>query len=361
MTRRLDVCSSVPSEGPEPPAMSSARRSRTSLYAIFFPVATVMLGVPASAQEKKIQASSASVEEARERFGKGVQLYREGSLEAALAEFEKAAQLAPSYRLHYNIAQVQYELHNYVGAMRAFRRYLAQGGEQITGDRRAKVEAEIAELEGRVAHLAVNTNVPGAVIAVDEVRVGMAPLNGAVLINPGVRRVSALKPGHLPATVTVTAAGGERIDVALELAPTTSPDSGRVVLPLSAVPDLAVATPAPPPPRIKTWLSILTTATLAAGAGGFALLARKAEGEFEAELNRVPNTRSTIEDARSRMVNYAALTDALTVGSLVAGGVALYLGLSEGRPASKEVGARPRRPGISLSPTPGGLQAIGRF
>ena len=93
-------------------------------------------------------------------------------------------------------------------------------------------------------------------------------------------------------------------------------------------------------------------ATLAAGAGGFALLTRKAEGEFETELSRVPNTRSTIEDARSRMVTYAALTDALTVGSLVAGGVALYLGLSEGRPASKEVAARPRRPGISLSPTP---------
>ena len=197
----------------------------------FLPVATVLLAAPASAQEKKVQASSASVEEARERFGKGVELYREGSLEAALAEFEKAAQLAPSYRLHYNIAQVQYELHNYVGAMRAYRRYLSQGGEQVTGDRRAKVEAEIAELEGRVAHLAVNTNVPGAVIAVDEVRVGMAPLNGAVLINPGVRRVSALKPGHLPATVTVTAAGGERIDVALDLAAVTSPDSGRVVLP----------------------------------------------------------------------------------------------------------------------------------
>jgi hypothetical protein len=133
-----------------------------------------------------------------------------------------------------------------------------------------------------------------------------------------------------------------------------------VVLPVSAVPDLAVATPAPPPPRIKTWLTILTTATLAAGAGGFALLTRKAQGDFEGELNRVPNTRSTIEDARSRMVTFAAVTDALTVGSLVAGGVALYLGLSEGR-TSREVAARARRPGISLAPTPRGLQAIGRF
>ena len=69
--------------------------------------------------------SPAAVAEAREQFTRGLRLYREGSLEASLAELEKAVELAPSYRLQYNIGQVQFELGNYVAAMHAFRRYLA--------------------------------------------------------------------------------------------------------------------------------------------------------------------------------------------------------------------------------------------
>src|SRR5262245_55283292 len=76
-------------------------------------------------------AAPSPTDEARERFGRGVQLFHEGSLEAALAEFQKAHQLAPNYRLHYNIAQVQYELHNFVEALRSFWKYLAQGGSEI--------------------------------------------------------------------------------------------------------------------------------------------------------------------------------------------------------------------------------------
>src|SRR5688572_7180331 len=99
------------------------------------------------------------VEEARQRFQKGVQLFKEWSFEAALAEFRKAYQLAPSYRVLYNIAQVHYELKNYVDALKAFRQYLNEGAGDVAPDRRAQVEAEIRKLEGRVGYIEVIANV----------------------------------------------------------------------------------------------------------------------------------------------------------------------------------------------------------
>jgi hypothetical protein len=319
---------------------------------------SVVLFVPwARAEEARIPDDRGSVSEARERFAKGVKLYREGSLEASLAEFEKAAQLAPSYRLQYNIAQVQYELHNYVAAMRAFRRYLAYGGEQIPSERRTKVQGEIAELEARVAQITVRTNVPGATIAIDEIRAGTAPLARPLWINPGVRRVSALKPGYLPATVTVTAAGGEQLDVSLELPSMSAPVAAVAAVAAPPVADLRAARPpadeAPARPRLKTWLSLLTTGALAATTGGFALLTRQAHRDFERELGRIPTTRGAIEDNRLRMVTFAAVTDALAVGTVIAGGVAIYMGVTEGRSS--------REPSLAVGPTLSGLQARGRF
>ncbi len=311
------------------------------------------LAAPAWAQERK--ASDADISEARARFGRGVQLYREGSLEAALAEFEKANQLAPSYRLQYNIGQVHYELHDYVSALRAYRLYLRGGGDEISADRRSKVQGDIDDLEGRVAQVMVKTNVSGAVIAVDDVRTGAAPLRQPLLINPGVRRVSASKAGYLPVSVTVTAASGERMEVSLELGDlSVAGRAGAGGRPL----DLTAA-PAPRP-RIKTWLTLLTTGALAATTGAFALLTREAHADFDQQLARIPNTRTSIEDARSRMVTFAAVTDALAAGTLVAGAVSLYVGLTEGRDPAAPVNAR-KRVEVSLAPGAGGLQAVGRF
>ena len=74
------------------------------------------------------------------RFQQGVELYREGSYEGALAEFRKAYQISPSYRVLYNIAQTQYALHDYVGAYRSLAQYTTEGLGDITPERRAQVD-----------------------------------------------------------------------------------------------------------------------------------------------------------------------------------------------------------------------------
>src|SRR5512145_1254691 len=51
--------------------------------------------------------SGSAVEEASQRFQRAVKLYRERSFDAALAEFNRAYELSPDYRVLYNLGQVQ--------------------------------------------------------------------------------------------------------------------------------------------------------------------------------------------------------------------------------------------------------------
>ena len=106
---------------------------------------------------------------------------------------------------------------------------------------------------------------------------------------------------------------------------------------------------------------MLATGVLAAAAGGFAILTHRAHGELERKLERNPDSRVALEDAGLRIATFAAITGALGVGTLVAGGVAVHYGLSEGLPAPS---ARPpARRGLQLSfgAKPGALLATGRF
>jgi hypothetical protein len=304
-------------------------------------------------------AAPSATDEARERFGRGVQLFHEGSLEAALAEFQKAHQLAPNYRLHYNIAQVQYELHNFVEALRSFWKYLAQGGGEIPADRRQQVEGEIKKLEKRVGYVTITTNVSGAQISVDGVPMGISPFTAPVLVNPGSRRVSANKAGYLPAVSTLTAAGGEKLALTLNL---MEGSVGAAALAARPSPFGEVHGGASAGGRTRTWISLAATGALVVSAAAFAFVTRDAEDEFEMELARIPNTRETIDDARGRMKRYAAVTDALAAAAVVGAACTIYFALTEDGPRLERAGAPPDgKTRLTLSPTPGGLQLGGRF
>jgi hypothetical protein len=319
----------------------------------------------ARAAAPSLPASSKSpVEEARERFSRGVQLFHEGSFEASLAEFQKAYQLAPSYRLHYNIAQVQYELHDYVESLRAFWKYLAQGGNEVAPARRSEVEAEIKKLEKRVGFLSITSSVDGAQIAVDGVPMGISPFSVPVLVNPGSRRVTATKAGFVPAQSTITAAGGERLQVALQLSP--HPTLGGINL----LPRPSPFGDAESAGARRTWISLGVAGALALGTAVSAILAQNAETNFERELARVPNTRASIDDARTSMKRYAAVTDVLLGATAVASAVTIYFAVQEldGFGGERAQGGGPksprapqRRPALAVSPAVGGLTVWGHF
>jgi len=299
-----------------------------------------------------------AVDEARLRFQKGVQLFKEWSFEAALAEFRKAYQLAPSYRVLYNIAQVHYELKNYVDALKAFRQYLNEGAADVAPDRRLQVEAEIRKLEGRVGYIEVVANVDTAQVAIDDVPVGILPMKAPILVNPGVRRVSVTKPGFGTTARNVTIAGGDHAQVQIEMNEAVASRPQRDEAGKKGQPKYELRER----PRTAMWISLAATGAFTVGAGVFALLAQDAKRDFEQQLGVFPSTRADIDEARSTMVRHAAITDGLAAAAVVSGGFTLFFALSSVGsreiPTATSPAATPR---VSFSPTLGGVAAVGSF
>ncbi len=174
------------------------------------------LGARVEAQEPGAQA------EARARFERGVALFDEGRLDAALAELEQAYRLAPHYAVHFNLGQVHARLGHAVEAVEAFERYLAEGGDRVPAERRARAERELAVQRERIASLLIEVNVEGATISVNGSVVARAPLAAPIRVAVGDQLVAVSAGGYEPQQRRVTVAGGVTETVRFTLAETGS-------------------------------------------------------------------------------------------------------------------------------------------
>src|SRR3954465_9847176 len=108
-------------------------------------LATLSLGLaPVCAHAET--PTAASVEEARQHYKRGVDLYGEANYTAALIEFRRAYEIAPNFSVLYNIGQIHYQLHDYADSLRTFQAYLSEGGNKVPSARRTEVEREVAYL-----------------------------------------------------------------------------------------------------------------------------------------------------------------------------------------------------------------------
>jgi PEGA domain/Tetratricopeptide repeat len=299
--------------------------------------------------------SPADVEAARAYYRRGVELYEARRYAEALIELERAESLAPTYRLHYDMALVQRQLGDAAGALRSFRSYL-EAGDVLPAARRAEVERAIAELTARVASVTVTANVPGAEIAVDDHVEGTTPLATALTLNPGSHRVRASKVGFRPETKTLEVVGGDRIDQPFSLeemtppAPTPPPTSTETPAAPPAPPPPSPAPPAEAPPlatsaeppssgerRAPTWIGWAATGALAAGAVATGIAALAESRTLSSDVEDHPSAPDVIHSAHASTVGLAAASDILTGTAVVAAGITLYATLASHRHASPPV------------------------
>ena len=166
------------------------------------------------------EPSKADMAEAQRRFQEATELYeQDNNLAGALAEFRRAYNLAPNYKVLYNIGQLCYLLQDYPCALNSFSRYLREGGAEVPGTRREEVSRDVSRLQGRVAKLRIVSNRPGAEVVVDNVRVGRTPLDAPVMVGAGRPQVRVTLAGHAPFTRVVEVASMETATVEVELVP----------------------------------------------------------------------------------------------------------------------------------------------
>ncbi len=320
--------------------------------------AAVVFGLPGGAFARPADGTA----EADARFRRGVELYKETDYGAALTEFRRAYALAPAYQVLYNVAGACYQLRDYACALRAFERYLTDGGAQIAADRRAEVERDIAVLRGRVVTVALSTSVPDVEIAVDDVPVGRTPLAEPLLMSAGRRRIVAAAAGRPAVTRVIDVAGGDRVELSLEIPDAHAQQAvsagPRLVAPSREQPRVAKDR-APRRERSVPVLPWIATGALAAGAAVTGVLALGASSDLDTELGAFPGDAPAIERERTRTATLALTADLLAGAAVIAGGVALYLTVAGG--PARPGGAHASSPSIRAAIAPSSFRLLCAF
>lgn len=311
-------------------------------------------GAPAA--EPASPPNEASVQEASQRYDRGLKLYAEGDYSLAVIEFERAYELVPDYRVLYNIGQVRIQLANYARARRALEQYLKEGGERVSPERKQAVENDLDMLASRTGTLAVNVNVPGAEIFVDDVVVGQSPLAEPLLVDAGEHRLSARKPGYHPRAAQVTLAGRDALSVKLELEKIPT-ESQRIIVQQRESDSNREAW------MWGSWTAAGVFAIVSGVTGGLGI---KAASELDDKRADPTATRSELDSSSRRARTLLLAADVFGGLAIATGGVALYFTLSGGSEseAGKEPAPAPGKPvakQVGLSLRPGWVGVTGTY
>jgi tetratricopeptide (TPR) repeat protein len=236
----------------------------------------------------KPSAEDARTEEARARFRRGAQLYREARYREAIAEFQAAYRIKPSGILHFNVGQAQEKLGETSAALASYEAYLR---EEPNAPNRETVQRAIANLKAR----------PGA---------------DAVAPSPPPGTAAAVAPASPPSAAP---AAGSRPDGTASLA------ASPAVLP----PEATRPVPAPRPVERKSWMAPIIlggVAVVAAGAG--ALMGVQAKNAQD-QLLAGAASRSQADSLAKKAQNSATAANVLygvAGASVLAGGAVLVFG-----------------------------------
>ncbi|AKT41623.1 PEGA domain-containing protein [Chondromyces crocatus] len=303
---------------------------------------------PSSPPREPVVRAESELARAREHFQRGVEFAESGQLQEALDSFQSAYDLQPAYPILYNIGQVSRHIGDPARSLRAFERYLAEGGVKIDGDRHAEVVAAVAALRLQVA--TVRLQAPsGATLSVDGAPLGSAPLRDPVVLNPGTHRFRAELPDAPPIERSLHVRAAHTTDVTLER-PSPRP---------------ATPPPAQPPPIERSsplWIGWALTGTLAAAATatGIASIvtAVKLSDTPYAGPDRRPHPDASAATLGARLDTLAVTTDILLAATAASLGVTLVLSLTAPSPRAP---VPPEAPRVSLGVAPGHLVLTGTF
>lgn len=287
----------------------------------------------AGGEASEAKPSAEAVERAGHHFERGLQLYNDAEYRLALIEFERAYQLVPNYRVKYNIAQVSIQIGRYANALRALEDYLEEGGDKISAERRAQVESDLQMLAGRTARLTITSNVEGAEIMVDDTVVAKTPLTEKLLIDAGEHRLTVSHRGYQPRRQELTLAGGDDMELQLDLTPIKKEDPVVIVkqVPGQTKPrDRGVREDGFPYVAVG-WT---TTGALAIGAVVTGIVGLTAKDELDSLAGGAEpdqdseQVRQEMDAAQKKARDWFLASDILTGAAVAAGVASLYFTLT---------------------------------
>jgi hypothetical protein len=288
--------------------------------------------VPAAAPSAGSVSPQAKAE-AEHHFKRGLELFDDDDFQGARIEFARAYQLVPNFRVLFNLGQVNFQLQDYVAALHAFEKYLADGGDAVTRERRDEVDRDVAKLRSRVATVTVSAT-PGAVITLDGALAGTAPLSAPLQVSAGKRVFRALVPSRTPVEKTLDLAGGDsaRIELLVEEPKTT-------VSSVSSEP-----TPSAPESSKAPWALWGVAGAFAVGTAVTGVLAMNASSSAS-DIKSSGGSFADYQNTEQRMRTFSITTDIVGAATIVIAGLALYFTVANG---SKKTGSTALAPRVAF-------------
>jgi len=305
-------------------------------------------------------------EKARTHFRAGVNYMQDpdgARYEEAYREFRAAYTESASWKILGNLGISAMKLERDGEAIEAFRKYLAEGGDQVAPDERKQFERDLQTLEASVVTVKVVSQPPGAAF-IDE----RVPVSGEPVVNryePSEQWVTAgIRPGHH--RMTAKLAGYEDTKWEFDARPgETSEHVFEMKKPVPvAVQPGGAAGPAGPGAQQTTrpiptgvYIGVAATGALAVGAGVVGVLAMGKKSEFDdANNGNDPNAAKDIKDSGEQL---NLIADILAGGAVVAGIVTAVLFVSRPEVPVEQDTALVVRPLVGKSV--GGLSVSGAF
>jgi hypothetical protein len=174
----------------------------------------LLAGLSASAVAEE-PAGGPDLELAKAHYRTGEIYYERNRFPDAAREFEEAFRLSKRPELLYNMGKSYDGVGDHAKALGAYRRFLAAVA--VSPDR-AAVEERVISLEKLVGRVTIRASVEGAAVEVDGNRVGKAPLEGPLELNPGGHKIEVSAEGYRTWRGTAVAAPGKEsvVDAQLE-------------------------------------------------------------------------------------------------------------------------------------------------
>jgi hypothetical protein len=211
-------------------------------------LASSTIFVVADAAPHKKPKQTKQQKEADRLFKNGVALFDAQKFTEALAEFQRAYDIAPAPIVLYNIAACHRELSHYNDAVTFYQRFLSEGAGKVPAPRLTAAKAELDGILAHTAHVTISLTPADAQLSLDG-NVLDSPIAQPMILAPGEHKFIAHVDGKDDATKVVRVASGD--EPTIELAPKDPPPPKPVEVETShvAIRQEATVEPAATPER----------------------------------------------------------------------------------------------------------------
>ena len=290
------------------------------LSAFLAVLALACISIGAAAQETED-------EEARSQFQRGKELYADGKYVEAATAFQRAYELRPSYKILYNLGQVENENGEYVRAFEAYSRYMEEGGDEIDAERKEKVQAELNRLHSLIGSVRVEGATDDAVLLVDGRREAEAPFDEPVRVKLGDRKIVVKDSRGELFNEIVRVGGGEEQVVSVRALEGPEAEPSPQTDPAAVAPELQVIEDKKSSLKTAGIVTMIVGGAVAIGAGvtGGIALSKKNDLEKDCVDGKIcpVGTKDELDGARSMAMMSTVLT--VVAGVTVATGVVLTI------------------------------------